>query len=371
MLLKLILCFSLVISSYNISFANDYFSDVYDEVDDFLELTTRYDEAKKEDSWLPKFMTETKKEVNEDINEFLEDVLLMLSNEDILEFKENITDLAKENYDLAEKMAELSMKKQSAEKDKKFYEVWKTSKNDIDQKLKNMRAEIADNKLKIEQNRQKIVAFLRNSGVNISQTDADSLLKTVTGNDFVDTIAILKNVHNIISGLQQTMQEENENINIARKYYGLFWLSTRAYYRQLEIFMERIDTNYLVKLESIEEDNNKLMQETRSLAISNKSYQSNLQAQQLTDKAINTYRMVLEKQKIRIREQMEKVAQILKHAENTFKTVNIAHSLYQSMDENLNSYNALMSLPMLEVAPFENTALELKMIELTEQIIND
>ncbi len=347
--------------------ANNYFADVYGEVDEFLQLSERYDNA-KDDSFLPSILTDTKEEVTHDMNDFLDDVLLMLSNDEVVKLKKSIVKLTQENQEIAEEIAELSMSKQGAETEKKFFEVWKKSQNDIESKITRLRNKSKQNTLDIEKNRQKIIVFLQTNGIELSQEEADSLLKTVTGNDFVDTIAVLKSVHAIIANLQKTLKDQDENIQIARKYYGLFWLSTKAYSRQLEIFIERIENKYLPKLEEIKAENETLIQETRVLAAKNPQYQSNLDAQKLTSEAIRLYQKALRQQKDKVSQQKVQVAQILAHAENTYKTVNLAHSLYQSMDESLSSYNALMSLPMIEMTPFKNSNLELKMLELTEQI---
>jgi hypothetical protein len=55
-------------------------------------------------------------------------------------------------------------------------------------------------------------------------------------------------------------------------------------------------------------------------------------------------------------------------AENTYKTVTIAHALYETMSEGLINYNALMSLPLIEPILFENTELEMKFQDLTKRL---
>ncbi len=366
MFLQVSMIFFLLFVTPHDATANEYFIDVYEEVDDFLQLSEKYDKAPR-DSFIS-ILSETKAEINQEMNIFLDDVLLLLANNQVVDLKKNIESLTKKNKNISEEIAKLLITQQGAETNKKFYEIWKKTQDDITKNIAQLRQEKEENNITITANRQKIIFFLQQNGVNLSQEEAESLLKTVTGNDFVDTIAVLKSVHNIIASLQQTLKTEDENIHIARKYYGLFWLSTKAYYRQLQRFIEHIDAKYLPKLEAIQAENTLLIQKTKKLVKTNKTYQSNLDAQLLTNEAIGIYRTMLRQQKGRIQHQQKQINQILLHAENTYKTVNLAHSLYQSMDENLSAYNALMSLPAIEMTPFRNSQLELKMLELTEQI---
>ncbi len=367
MLFKMLFILGFLLCTHNAAMANTSFGKVYEEVDNFLELSEKFDKA-KESSFLPAVLADTKESVNADMNDFLDEVLTLLLNEEAVKIKKDIARLTKENSAINEELAELSIGKQVAAPEKEFYEFWKNTQDDIDKKIYELRRKVEENTLRIERDRQKIIVFLQNSGVNLSHEEANSLLKTVTVNEFVDTIAVLKSVHAIIASLQQSLEKENENIFIARKYYGIFWLSTKAYARQLQIFTDNIEKIYLPNLERIEKENAKLMEETHALAAKNADYKSNLQAQRLTQEAIGIYRKVLLQQKDRVNEQKVQVNKILTHAENTYKTVKIAHSLYQSMDASITSYKAIMSLPMIQITPFKNTSIELKILELSEQI---
>ncbi len=367
MFFKLCYIIAFVLMAHNAAFANSSFSKVYDEVDGFVELLEKHDNAKHE-SFIPSMFTETKEDIDGEIDEFLDNILELLSDNKTSDIKKDIERLTKENSSIKEEIAELSISRQAAESEKKFYELWKDTQNSIDKKIYDLRRQVKENELKIEVNKQKIIALLQNGGVNLSDEDIDSLLKTVTIYDYVDTINVLKTAHSIIANLQHVLETENENIFIARKYYGVFWLSTKAYVRQLEKFVNKIDNVYLQKLEILQASNNNLMRETKELIKQSPHLESNLKAQRITNEAIIIYRKVLLQQRVKINEQKEDVQKILAQVENTYKTVNIAHSLYESMDGSLSSYRALMSLPKIDVIPFKNTSIELKILELTEQM---
>ncbi len=367
MFYKILSTFIIIIITQSATFANTSYVDIYDEVDRFLELTEKYDSA-DDDSFLPSFLANTKKEVNIEINDFLDKLLIILTNNEAYKFKNGIKSLTEENNKINEEIAELSLKQHAAASEKKFYEIWKQTQEDMRAKIAELRKRLENNNLQIELNREKIVAFLQSSGVNLNQDEINSLLKTVTIYDFVDTITVLKTAHAVIANLKQSLEKENENIYIARKYYGIFWLSTKVYSRQLQRFTDQIEKAYLPNLEKIRVKNNVLMEETRQLVVQNPALKSNLKAQKLTNEAITIYKKVLLQQLATVNKQKIEVNKILRQAENTYKTVKIAHSLYQSMDASISSYNAIMSLPLIEIVPFKNTSIELKIVELTQQL---
>lgn len=346
---------------------SDVFPKIYEKVDKFLTLTDRYDRAEK-DGWLPKPFTDTKSSVGAEMNKLLDGALEALLDDRLVRLKREINQLAADNAGLRANIADWEMKRLAAPTDTKVYEIWKDNAGDLDGKIERARKNIQANQDKMADNKAAIRALLTQSGVELSAAEVDSLLQTVTGDEVIEAMAVLKNVHMIIARLKTLMTRENENIQLAKKYYGLFLLATRAYDRQLELFLIEIDKHYRPRLAGIRADNAKLMDETRALAKKDPKYNANLEAQRITEKAAEKYDQVLKNQREKVEIRRGEVGKILDHAENTYKTVNLAHSLAATMSEGLASYEALMNLPMIEAIPFENKDLELKFMELTQKM---
>lgn len=346
---------------------NDVFPKIYNKVDKFLALCDRYDRAEK-DGWLPKPFTDTKSSVGAEMNKLLDGALEALLDDRLVHLKREINQLAADNVRLRENIADWEMKRLAAPSDTKVYEIWKDNAGDLDGKIERARKNILTNQGRIANSKAAIRALLTQSGVELSTAEVDSLLQTVTGDDVIEAMAVLRNVHTIIARLKTLMTKENENIQLAKKYYGLFLLATRAYDRQLELFLIEIDKHYRPRLAGIRADNAELMEETRALAKSDPKYNANLEAQRITERAAEKYDQVLKSQREKVEIRRKEVGKILVHAENTYKTVNLAHSLAATMSEGLASYEALMNLPMIEAIPFENKDLELKFLELTQKM---
>ncbi|MDL2267534.1 hypothetical protein LJC46_06060 [Desulfovibrio sp. OttesenSCG-928-G15] len=346
---------------------NTMFSQLSDKVNDYLDLNTRFDKA-EEDSWFPKPFTDTKSSVGDDLNDLLDKALECLLDDSLVEKRHLITKLFEENSNLEDKIADLKMQRMVVPEEKKAYEVWKDDAKDVEEKIERDHTQIKLNKERIESEKQNIRIRLARSGVELSKEEVDSLVNTVTGTDTLQAMVVLKNVQAILEKLKGIMAKENENIHIAKKYYGLFLLATQAYDRQIAIFEDRITSVYLPKLADLRSENKKLMAETEAKVNEDETYRNNLKAQHITEEAAELYEKVLKEQHSTLKHRRKTVGKILERAQNTYKTVSIAHNLYDTMSEGLNSYQSLMSLKLIDPVPFKNKDMEAKFMELTQKM---
>ena len=209
---------------------------------------------------------------------------------------------------------------------------------------------------------------MKSEGIDLSRDVLEGLLETVTGDDTLKSIVALKNVHQVLDKLQGILKEKNENIIIAKKYYGIFLLATQSYLHQLETFVGKIDTYYLPKLKDIRKENAALIARTQALANSDPAYANNLNAQRLNEKTAQKYEQLLLQQKNRLAERMKVTNRILSLALNTYETVSLAYNLSEMLKDGISGYEGLMSLPLIEPVYFENREMAEKFSELTKKL---
>ena len=371
--MRIVLCIlcaaSILVPSLTFAAGSDaIFSSIAKKADKYLDLASKQENAKK-DAWYPQPFSTTKSSVQNDLNKLLDDVLLTLADDQALAHKKEITALANKNNELDKKIADLETQRISAPLEKKSYEIWVNDVRNIEKKIKQHKDQIEANKHTIEDRKEAIRTRLAKAGIPLSSEQVDSMINIVTGDDTLHAMAVQKNVRVVLMKLEGLLSK-GENIHIARKYYSIFLMATKAYSRELTLFIERIDTKYQPKLSAIRAENNKLMSETKKLAKKDngKGYLNNLRAQEITEKAAQLYATHLALQRKHLEERHKEVSRILMLAENTYKTVTISHALYEVMSEGLNSYNSLMELPLIDPIPFENTDLERKFQELTQKL---
>jgi hypothetical protein len=344
----------------------DFASSLFSRVDEFLVLRDKLPKAKDSRlSWLP-FTDESRKDIQSDINACLDGTLDILLDGSAVTIKREILALEAKNRSIQDRISRLEMEKISAPSDKKSYQFWTSTKENLDQKILDSRLEIRENSRLIDQKREEIRSYLAQSNINLTEEQMKMLLITVSGQDQLDALVALKNIYSLTETLKGLLQSSS-NLTISKKYYGIFLLAAEAHQRQLLLFMDRLDKLYVPKLKELQAENRTLMAETRNLAKTNSLYQSNLAAQSVTEEVTIKYMDLLVRQRSNLEVRLAALNEVLKYADNTYRTISLASSLAASMEEGLNTLQALLEMPIMPPAPFENR-LEDTFLELSAKI---
>ena len=110
----------------------EMFSGLYKKIDSYLSIKENYNKA-KDDAWYPQPFTTTKGSLTKDLNKLLDGTLEYLLDDKVVKVKHTINELKKSNAQLQERVADLKIQRQ-APPEKKAYEIWKDSADDIDKK---------------------------------------------------------------------------------------------------------------------------------------------------------------------------------------------------------------------------------------------
>jgi hypothetical protein len=356
---------------------NKTLSEISKFSDSFINYVERHSKAKN-DGFLPTF-SDTKSSIKNKMNDILDDVLEVLSDNDenILSKKRQIVSYMQKNEELKKEISELEFERLVAPTDKPFYKIFSNTTGDINTKIDDMNKTIDRNLNLISKIKLDIQFGLKKNGVNLTENYIDSLVNTVTGDDMITAIIVLKTIQDITIKLKELLNAENENIYTAKKFYGVYLASISSYCYLLSKYIDKIDNVYIQKLQTIRSDNNKLMDITKSQIRKSDSkderlsYTSNLKAQQITEKTIDVYYDILLKQKTQLENRLLTTNRLKEIAENGYFTVTIAHSLYEIIVSNESIYNSLMSISMLDPVTFENKDMEAKYFELTKRLAAD
>jgi gas vesicle protein len=316
-------------------------------------------------SWIP-FTSSDKTKITKEVNGYLDQALSVLLDDSVIVTKNKIKNLYIKNRDLEDEIAQLNLQRLTAPSDKKFYQVWKDTGNDIEDKIRSLKGKISINKNTIEQEMSNIVHQLAKANINLSKQQVKNIFIATSGEDQLNSIVVLKNLYLISDVLKQSIAESN-NITVNKKYYGVFLLATDAHKRQLEINLNNIESIYLPKLSKLQEDNQALMDQTRELAANNSQYRNNLIAQQQTQEVSYKFKELLINQSYIISDRLNALEEIIRYTENTYQTVDLASSLANSMDQSVTDLQALMEMPIIAPLAFENS-LEDKFLEISQKL---
>lgn len=221
----------------------------------------------------------------------------------------------------------------------------------------------------LAEEREGFARELRELGLTLDGPALDILLTTVVGDDLVGMALAFDNVRQITDQLERLVGENQEDIESARRYYGMYSLLLRALDRLHEQLIDALDTRYVSAIEAIVERTLKLMRETRTLkrrvGEHATTLAANLEAQQLTVRAATAYRSYLVDQRRQLVGARERLAYDIAVATNTYETVKVSGELVGMMASARRLVETLRRVQVQPPRAFENLAMRREVERLT------
>jgi len=214
---------------------------------------------------------------------------------------------------------------------------------------------------------------IREIGLHLEEEQVDTLIYSVTGDDDVEMIAVFENIKIITGKLKEMTADSKENIETAKRYYGMHAVLLKILLFLQETYMDRVQNEYLPELDRLETENRALMEKTEGLLANSEKehrflYRSNLQAQKLTEKTIEIYKRYLENSQGRIAYSRKKIRKEYEVAENTYHTVSTAYALISMMQNSDGFFRSLNKLQVPELLKFDNHAMKLEFEKITAKL---
>ena len=326
-----------------------------------------------------------KKSNQKAVNELLDEAVSILVISDTQTYRRKIDSLEKDIVEAEKKITEYEEKRISAPSDKPAWKAWGSSKEDYDDKIEDQKKRIAKDESEIENVKGSLADELRGLGLDVNSEQVDFLLSTIVGDNVIQVIVAFENVKGLTTQLEQLMVQSGENIESARRYYGMYTVLLEVLDRMYYQIMSDIDRKYIPqitggkdedgkKIEGIIPRTEKLTRETNQLLQKNPSTKNrevlsaNLRAQKLTMEAAQLYRTYLEKQRVDLVAAKNKLAPDLAAAQNTYETVKVSSELVAMMKSGQNLFDTLKSLQVPELRVFENLEMKREFQKLTVQM---
>jgi hypothetical protein len=172
------------------------------------------------------------------------------------------------------------------------------------------------------------------------------------------------------------MKENSFSAQTTVKYYGTYVvLSEILGYSQRE-YIGKILEIYLPAVDTIEENiedaiifAKKSMKETssdRNLKI----LKNNIRSNEFSLEVIESYRAILKAQMSSLENALEKTDEQIMVAYSTYDTAANSANLLNLINDTQDAFNNIMNMQVPDIIPFENTALEMKFQEISDQIVN-
>jgi len=344
---------------------NNIWEDVISNLEKGLALSHKIDQAPNS-----AFFSADKESIRKDFETVLDDIIMLLLDDNLLNYRKNIRETKESITSLEKEILDYREKKITAPTQSHL----KTTKDEYVQK-------IADAKESIKAYREKIVKIkfamsenFKELGINISPQQIDVLLARVDGDDIISMTLMMDVLKQITVQLLAIMQESGEELNHAKKYYGMHMVLLELVVYVQQKLINKIEHTYIPKIDKILSDTSQILEETSKKISDEESlqrrtiYYQNYEAQKLTFKVATLYKKNLQDELIQVAKARDASQKNLDLSKNTFQTVTLSSDLYKIISTSQEMMREVMKLQVPTIIPFENMKMKEKFQELTKKI---
>jgi len=304
------------------------------------------------------------------INELLNEAVAILSTSDTSSTRDKLRVLERQIRVWKNKIADYRQAQVTAPRQSN----WQTTVADYEEKIQQLQQQISQTEQVLVQLKNQFAQQLSRQGLDISQAQLDSLLASVVGDSLIQGHIIYQQVKQINQQLIVLAKNSGEDLEISKRYYGLYTILLKILLHMQETFLAQIDEQYQPKLDKIilavqgvmttaQELFQKEAEETRRQHL-----QANLNAQNLTLKTANLYKRHLTDYRNQIVTARDKTAHDLAIAQNTYKTVVVSGELINLLHTSQKSFDSLSTLQLPDLLKFENLQMQQEFAILTQKL---
>lgn len=215
-------------------------------------------------------------------------------------------------------------------------------------------------------------AALGRLGIDLPAEQLELWLSSAIGDDILTMSVVFSSIRGVTQQLAELTRESNENLDYARRYYGMVVNLHRLVVQMQQDFIDKVDKEILPRLTAFygEADAN-IAQARQLLADGGKAeiLANNIAANELTQEAIALYAQVVEEQRGKVEEALQLSLKEEQLAINTYKTVRLSSDVSLLIRNGLDTFELLSTLQVPVAAAFENQALREEFRRLTEKLL--
>ncbi len=329
----------------------------------------------RSDFVLPPIFTETREDREKKIRDLMDAVLGIVSDVPVVEVQKRIDAYRKNIRDLDSRIVSLREKQLTAPRDGMLPGTITDTVDSLGKDIVEAQKKIELNRDEIKKAKVEVFVALQKSGINLAQEQVDLLLDGVLSGDLVRLVAVFNSAKVIDNQLSKLMAQSGENIEAARKYFAMHAALFAMLVHAQDMSIQKIDTQYLPKLDAIQKDIAAARLRTQDLLKAEnrpdqkRMLEANLSSQRLADEAAKGYQRYLRLQREQIARTRARAAHDLKIADNTYETVEASFQLRNLMRDSAQSFEAIQKLeaPTFEQI-FKNEDLRKEFESLTRKL---
>ena len=329
----------------------------------------------KDEFIIPPLWTETREDREKKIRDLLEAALGIVTDVPVVDVQKKVEERRKTIREIEERIVKLREKQLVAPKDGMLPGVLNDTVDSLGKDIADAQKRIELNRDDIKRSKTEIREALAKAGVQMAPEQVDLLLDSVLSGDLVRLVAVFNSAKAVDAQLGKLMGQSADNTNAVRKYFAMHAALFAMLVHAQDMLINKIDTNYLPKLDAITKDVEAARKKTAELLRGEnrpdqkKALEANRDSQKLADDAAKGYRKYMLQQREQIAAARKKAVHDLRIADNTFETVEASYQLRNLMRDSATSFEAIQKLeaPTFEQI-FKNEDLRKEFENLTRKL---
>ena len=255
------------------------------------------------------------------------------------------------------------------------YLFWRSTKSKIDAKIAETENEISRTESEIGAMTAKLSQELKNIGLELTDSQTDILINSVTGEDILQNTVIFDNVKAVVIKLEELSQEDTNTLEITKRYTGMYLVLNDLLIHTQEGLVYKMDKEYKPMLAEIVREAEGLRRQALSKSKSSaytasqrKSFSQNAEANATTIEAAKLYGKLLDSQRLSLMASIKSLRLNRDLAENTYKTVRSSGELRRLIHSGLEAFDTVTNLSMPELKIFESGAMREEFDEINRRL---
>lgn len=348
-----------------------FFEDAHESLDAALRL---FDDAQRrpeeDDLAFYDFLSRTKESQERKVEGYLDAAGEALGISSISNRRSRISELREKIADTRRDLTVYQRKRVSAP-DKSKYNPLVVTKSGYDKKIQTAKDDIVQAEHDIVVEKDRLVKDLNRIGMKLDPESIDNLLESITGDEFVRVSIIFDNAKQFAAELERLTNESGEDLEAAKKYYGVYLMLLKTVSRLQEKFVENVDGEYYPKLDKFAETARANINEAKraiELGGDETVLRSNINSNQLTYDAANFYKQGLAHQKHQMMMANLETKKNILTAANTYKTVALSKDVAALMAVSRRAFDSISGLAVPDLRPFQNEKMKEAFGQMTREL---
>jgi len=347
-----------------------FFEQAHGALDKALEIfDSKHQLPGEEDLAFYQFMTKTKEGQQEKIQSYLDVAADALGVSGITDRRMKIAELKKQ-IEKSQSNITVYKRKQISAPDSS-YNPLVTTRSGYDKKIEKARQDILVSKELIQAEKDALLTQLNKIGMELDAETIDMLLESVTGDEFVKISVIFDNAKRFALKLENLTEQSGEDPEAAKKYYGVYLMLLKTVDRLQNKFVENVDNQYYPQLENFAvQAQNNIEDAERAIDLGGNAQvlRNNIASNEETYEVAMFYKESLSHQKHQMMMANLECKKNILTAANTYKTAALSKDMAELMAVSRRAFDAITSLAVPDLRPFENKKMKKAFSEMTRQL---